>query len=68
MADETLSAFRETIPNQGFYGPEEEQNDAKERRKKSEERGLKTMQPFVFILATLNDKKPFPPYHQGSMN
>ena len=67
MADETLSAFPETCLNHGFYGPEEEQKNAKDRRKNREERGLKTMQLFVFILATMNDKNPFPTYRQGSM-
>ena len=60
-----LSAIRETTLNRGFCGAEEVQHDTKERRKEEEEMEKKTLQPFVFIPATLhilNDKKPFAPY------
>ena len=33
VANENLSSFRETTPNQEFYGVKKVQNDAKERRK-----------------------------------
>ena len=56
VADENLSAFSETTPNHGtcHYGTEEEQNDAKERRKEREEMGKKDDAAFVFIMP--NDK------------
>ena len=41
MADENLTAFRETTPNHEFYGAEKVENEAfkrEERRKKKEAR------------------------------
>lgn len=54
VADENVSAFRETTPSHGtwHYGTEEEQNDAKERRKEREVKrgGKRTMQPQLLFL------------------
>ena len=56
MADENLSAFRETTPNHGFYGAEEEeQDDAKDRRKEKGKKGL--CDPLFYILATFLSRK-----------
>ena len=55
-ADENFGAS----PKHGFLGPEEVQNDMKERRKEIEERGeeKKTTRPYVFILSTLEIQTP----------
>ena len=53
---ENLSAFPEKTPNQGFYGPLRRNRmieKREERSKEREQRGKRTMQLFVFILATL---------------
>lgn len=63
MVDENFRAFRETTPNDGFYGREKVQNDTKERirdqRERAERKKNNLVQPFVFIFANfcLNDKK-----------
>ena len=49
MADENVSACRETTLNHGFYGHKKFDNDEKERRK---ERGKGLFNFLVFILAT----------------
>lgn len=62
--DENLSYFRETIPNHGFYGAEEEQNDGKREERKKEKRetgeGKKDIATFCFYNGNFKQQKQKP--------
>lgn len=55
VADKNLSTFCETTLNHGFYGAEEEQNDAKGRKKEKGKKGLCGL--LFYILATFLSRK-----------
>ena len=68
MPDEKLIAFHKTVPNHGFYDPENVQDDAKETRKEKknrEESEDRTMQ-LSYLYCNFRGK-PYRSYCQRTM-